>query len=352
MPTSYFGPPPSEIDRQLVGPVQLLRSGKLDRKRGTIRLPLYLGHMRDGRNVWYILTDTTDRDNAEALGLNRSAKLAYSQVGRAVREGELDSEAGLVFDAGAVDFAPKRRLVPGPRLRPFPPAVAAPGSVGDAQYTPLVQIANAGGHIYNAPVIAFDKSAAEISACRGRVDHDLVHDRVVKICPAGNGGGTVTIKLTSIFSFGRAAQYMSTEASDPMVATLDRGTFTPAMNDLPVGGDDSAFSAVERLFVMINGPTGRRNPQRQGLNSALVDKLDPLHVIGGIPTLALDYSPMWDINLGRWSPNAVRRGYRSRLIDEFQLLEFVRRGHITGPAGAPYGSVGIRVNCPIVHRFL
>jgi len=84
LPTSYFGPPPSEIDRQLVGPVQLLRSGKLDRKRGTIRLPLYLGHMRDGRNVWYILKDTTDRDNAEALGLNHSAKLVYSQAGPTV----------------------------------------------------------------------------------------------------------------------------------------------------------------------------------------------------------------------------------------------------------------------------
>ena len=84
VPTTYFGPPPSEVDRQLVvsRPVQLLRSGKLDRKRGTIRLPLYLGHMRDGRNVWYILTDTTDRDNAEALGLNHSAKLAYSSAAR------------------------------------------------------------------------------------------------------------------------------------------------------------------------------------------------------------------------------------------------------------------------------
>ena len=85
---------------------------------------------------------------------------------------------------------------------------------------------------------------------------------------------------------------------------------------------------------------------------AILDHLDPLHVIGGIPTLALDYSPLWDINLGRWTPEAVRRGYRSRLIDEFQLLEFVRRGFITNPAGAPYGSVGIRVNCPIVHRFM
>jgi len=124
------------------------------------------------------------------------------------------------------------------------------------------------------------------------------------------------------------------------------------MNDLPVGSDDAAFSAIERLFVMINGPTGSRKPQRQGLNSALLDHRDPLHVIGGIPTLALDYSPLWDINLGQWTPNAVRRGYRSRLIDEFQLLGFVQRGHITGPGGARYGSVGIRVNCPIVHRFL
>lgn len=149
VPTSYSGPPPSGVDRKLIGPVQLLRSGKLDRKRGTIRLRLYLGHLRDGRNVWYILTDTTDRDNAEALGLNHSAKLAYSQVGRAVREGVLDREAGLVFDGGAVDFRPGRTLTAGPRSKPFPPAVAVPGSTADADYSPLVRIANAGGHVYN-----------------------------------------------------------------------------------------------------------------------------------------------------------------------------------------------------------
>ena len=230
MPTCYFGPPASEVDRKLVGPVQLLRSGKLDRKRGTIRLPLYLGHMRDGRNVWYIFTDTTDRDNAEALGLNHSAKLVYSQVGGAVRSAELDRRAGLVFDEGTVDFNPGRALIAGPRFKPFPPAVARPGSVADARYTPLVRITNAGGHIYNAPVIAFGSTADQIRACRGKVNRGLVHDRVVKICPAGNGGGTVTIKLTTIFSVGRPAQYMSMEASDPMVATLDRATHAPALN--------------------------------------------------------------------------------------------------------------------------
>ncbi|MBA3330797.1 MAG: hypothetical protein H0T39_08015, partial [Actinobacteria bacterium] len=93
-------------------------------------------------------------------------------------------------------------------------------------------------------------------------------------------------------------------------------------------------------------------PQRQGLSSALLDKTDPLNLIGGIPTVALDYSPLWDLNLGEWTATAIARGYRSRMIDEFQLLGFVERGHITGPDGKKFGSTGIVVNCPIVFRFL
>ncbi len=357
IPLTYQGPPPSQVQedprgRALVGPVQLLRSGTVDQELLTTTLPLYRGQTSAGKNVWYILTDTTDRDNAESLGLNHSAKLAYSQVGRAVREGELDSEAGLVFDAGAVDFGPRRTLRPGPRFRPFPPSVAAPGSVGDAQYTPLVRIANAGGHIYNAPVVAFNVSASRIKACDGNVNHDLVHDRVTRICPTEDGGGTVTVKTTPIFSFAKPAVYISMEASDPVTAALDAGTHAPAMADVPVGADDGAFSAVERLFPIVNGPEGLDNPQRQGLNSALRDNRAPLHVIGGLPTVALDYSPLWDLNLGEWTRTAIARGFRSRLIDEFQLLNFVRLGHLTGPGGARFGSTGIVVNCPIVHRFL
>ena len=353
IPATYFGPFPSQIDRKLVGPVQLLRSGTLDVKKATIEIPLYLGHMADGRNVWYILTDTTDKDNAEALGLNHSAKLHYGNIGRATRVAHLNKDAALVFEKGAVNFSPERRVVPGTGANAFPPSVATPGSVGDADYTPFVRIENAGGHVYNAPVIAFDKTAAQIRACNGKApDYHLVHDRVAKICPAGNGGGTVTIKLTPIFSFAKPSLYMSMEASDPMVAALDEGTFAPAIGELPVGRDDGAFSAIERLFVMANGPTGRLNPQRQGLNSALMDKLPPLNLVGGLPTVALDYSPAWDLNLGFWTEEAIRKGYRSRVIDEFQLLSLVVGGHITGPMGKPFGSTGIVVNCPIVARLL
>ncbi|MEJ7568359.1 MAG: hypothetical protein WKF41_08845 [Gaiellaceae bacterium] len=348
VPASYFGPFPSQIDRKLVGPVQLLRSGPLNVRKATIKIPLYLGHMADGRNVWYILTDTSDKENADALGLNHSGKLHYANVGRATRTATLTKRAGLIFEKGTVDFS-QRRVVQGTS---FPPRVGQPGSVGDADYTPFVRITNAGGHVYNAPVVAFDKTADEIRACKTRPNYNLVHDRVANICPRANGGGTVTIKLTPIFSFAKPSLYMSMEASDPVTAALDQGTMAPAMGDLPVGRDDSVFSAIERLFVIANGPTGKLNPQRQGLNSALADKLPPLNLVGGLPTVALDYSPAWDLNLGFWTAAAIRKGYRSRVIDEFQLLSLVVGGHITGPMGKPFGSTGIVVNCPIVARLL
>lgn len=363
VPTSYFGPMPSEAlidprDKALIGPVKLLQAGTVDPGEFTVTLPLYRGQMRDGKPVWYILTDTTDRENAISLGLNFSGKLAYANVGRAVRVARIERDTSLTFDAGTVNFAPERTLVPGPADKPFPPKSAQPGSVGDAAYTPLVRIENAGNHVYNAPVVAFGLEANMINFCNGNVDYGRVHDRVTKICPGGNGGGTVTLKMSPIFSFARPTAYISTEASDPMVATLDMGTHAPAMGDVKVGRDDSFASAVERLFVTSNGPTGADNPQRQGLFSALTDKdpkgepLPPTHVIGGVPTIALDYSPLWDINLGEWTQNAIKKGYRSRMIDEFQFLRMVELGHITGPEGKPFGSTGIVVNCPIVMRFL
>ncbi len=355
VPVTYFGPPPSSVQKELVGPVQLLNAGTVDQDEGTITLPLYRGQMRNGKNVWFILTDTTDEGNAKALGLNFSSKLAYAAVGQGVRDAKLEADASLTFQSGEVDFSPERVVVPG-SPDPFPPAEFHPGSVGDARYSPLVRITNAGNHIYNAPVIAFDASDEQISFCDGNPDYSLVHDKVVSICPDGNGGGTVTLALTPGFSFAKPVLYLSTEASDPLAASLEGATLAPGLADITVGRDDSAFSAVERIFLTLNGPTnspdGVVNPQRQGLNSALLGEGGPLNVLGGIPTVATDYSPLWDVNLGEWTQDAIDRGFRSRVTEEFQILGLVERGWITGPGGSPYGSVGIIVNCPIVMRFL
>lgn len=370
VPQDYFGPMPAETlgqdNERLVGPVQLLRSGQFDQEAMTLTMPLYQGQMRDGRNVWFILTDTTDEANARGLGLNFASKLAYANVGDAVRDAVLEPDTSLTFEQGTVDFAPERRLVPGPAEAPFPPAVAEPGSIGDEWYSPLVRLADQpGSPIYNAPVVAFDTPAGELNFCDGNPDYSRVHDRVAAICPnpegaatdesGFNGSGTVTIKLTPIFSFARPSVYMSVDASDPVAATMDMATLAPALGDVETGRDDTAFSAVERLFPIVNGPTGADNPQRQGFGSALTDgdgTLPPLVVIGGLPTIALDYSPLWDLNLGEWTQEAIDRGYRARVIDEFQYLGLVEEGWITGPMGAPFGSTGIVVNCPIVARLL
>ena len=138
----------------------------------------------------------------------------------------------------------------------------------------------------------------------------------------------------------------------PSQPALESATVAPKLVNITTGHDDSAFSAVERLFLFANGPTGKDNPQRQGLNSALMGEGSPLNVLGGIPTIATDYSPLWDLNLGVWTQEAIDNGYRSRLTEEFAILGFVEQGWITGPSGAPYGSVGMIVNCPIVFRFL
>jgi len=350
IPATYFGPPPSEVNKNLVGPVELLRAGEIDMEAGTVTLPLYEGRMADGTPVWYVLTDTTDQANAEALGLNHSAKLDYANVEGAVRTGTLEQDLTLTFDQGTVDFEPGFVLIPGEGEVAFPPLTAQPGSVGDEAYSPMVKIENAGGHIYNAPIVAFGNTAEEIAFCDGDPDHSLVHDRVVAICPEEQ---TVTIQMVVGFSFARPVFYMSFDASDPMVATLEMATFAPALSNIQVGFDDGAFSALERLFVTANGPTGSDNPQRQGLNSALLGEgAGPLNVFGGVPTLALDYSPLWDLNLGVWTEEAIDAGYRSRMIDEFQYLGMAQQGHITGMEGGPFGSTGFVINCPIVARLL
>ncbi|HTX35990.1 MAG TPA: hypothetical protein VME43_13255 [Bryobacteraceae bacterium] len=345
---SYFGPPPSTVNQSLVGPVQLLNTGPIDATNGTITLPLYQGYMK-GTNqfVWYILTDTDDPGVAAELGLNFSAKMTF--MGNAVRTANLDQNADLVFDAGTVDFSPNRSVTPGPAGMEFPPTAYQPGAVGDANYSPYVQIVNAGGVIYNAPIVAFNVDANDINFPNGNVDYSKVHDEVVAIDPINM---TVTLNLINGFSFGRPVWYISMDASIPLAAAIEHNTYAPLMANLHLGDDDSFNSPIERIFIATNGAEAGQcdNPLRQGLSADLADGHRPNNTLGGIPTLALDYSPAWDANLYEWTQAAINSGYRGQLREEFNILTFVQDGLLTGPGGAPFGSAGFSINCPIVIR--
>ena len=348
VPLSYFGPSPSTANRSLVGPVQLLDTGQIDVAHGTITVPLYLGHMKgNGKNVWYILTDVDDSNVAAELGLNFSAKLTFAANG--ARTANFDNNGNLIFDKGTVDFSPVRSIVPGPAGAEFPPASANPGAVGDADYSPFVQVVNAGGVIYNAPIVAFGVDAGQINFPNGGVDYSKVHDEVVAIDP---NNMTVTLNLINGFSFGRPVWYISMDASIPLAAAIEHNTYAPLMQNLQLGGDDSFSSPVERIFIATNGPeqSGCNNALRQGLSADLADGHRPNNVLGGIPTIALDYSPAWDANLYEWTQDAVNQGFRGQLREEFQVLTFVQNKLLTGPGGKPFGSAGFSINCPIVLR--
>ena len=210
VPLSYFGPPPSASNPSLVGPYQLLQSGHVDAAKGTITLPLYKGFVKKGNvPVWYILTDVSDPTVATLLGLNPLSQ-ADQRLAPGARTANFNSNGDLIFDAGKVNFSPERVLVSGPSSAPFPPAVFRPGSIGDANYGPLVRVLNAGGIFYNAPIVAFGVDASQINFPNGNVDYTKVHDQVLAIDPFGM---TVTFQLINGFSFGHPLWYISTDSS-------------------------------------------------------------------------------------------------------------------------------------------
>jgi hypothetical protein len=323
-----------------------LQSGVVDTTKRTLTLPLYKGYMKNGGAVvWYILTDVDDAGVADLLGLNLSAKL--TNAGPGARTANFNSDGYLIFDAGTVNFAPNRVLVSGPSSAPFPPVVAKPGSIGDVNYSPIVRVLNAGGIFYNAPIVAFGVNESQINFPNGNVDYSKVHDQVLAIDPYHM---TVTFQLINGFSFGHPLWYISTDSSTQLVAAIEGNTYAPLMDKLVTGNDDSFGSPIERIFIAINGSRDCANPQRQGLDAALTDGFRPNNTFGGIPTVATDYSPMWNGQLYEWTPESVSKGYRQQLREEFQILTYVDDGLLTGPNGAPFGDSKFIISCPLVQR--
>jgi hypothetical protein len=251
-----------------------------------------------------------------------------------------------------VDFSPEHKVVPVDAPNFFPPKEAAPGAVGDEFYSPLVQLDNAKAAIFNMPVIAFGVSADELNAmCDGNVDHTKVHDKVVAICPRD---GTVTLAMTLGYTFGKPIFYLSTEANDPLIATLEGAIHAPALNDLPFALEDAApGESAERIYVFANGPTGIENPFRQGVNSALSDpgSHGPLNVLGGIPTINLDYSPIWRLFPVKWTDAAIEAGYRTKMTNAIDIENAGAKGIVEALDGSgPPKALGFLVNCPVVYR--
>lgn len=294
----------------------------IENSNGTATFPLYRGTSQ-GRSVWYMLLDSSDGADADRLGINRAQKLANARGTQAVQRVSVFNN--VIDFPKTVDFRPTRTVVPGPTG--FPPNKAEPGAVGEFGYSPLIEMPD--GTIRNAPQIANDTGHADKAL---RVD---------------TGNGTVDYVESSGFANGRAVKYISTDSSDPGAAALENSTYSPALNAAPFAGGDGTESSRATLVAFVNGQTGAGNLQRQGLNSALLDALDPLNLLFWAPNQGR-YSPLWDVHPAQWSAAAVAALRNVAQKDRSELLNRVNEGLITGPGGAKFGPGGFVVNCPVI----
>jgi hypothetical protein len=113
-----------------------------------------------------------DRNNqyiaANLHGLVYSPKPSYGLTGRAARDPSIAADGTFIFDGGKVDFSPERSVMPGAAPNFFPPKNFQPGSVGDADYSPLVHIKNAAKDvIFNASMLAFEVRKSSMSFVPG-----------------------------------------------------------------------------------------------------------------------------------------------------------------------------------------
>ena len=358
----------------------------------TARLPLYPGIAYKGTSheekVWYVLLDASDQGAADDLGVNYAPKLANIAIGNpaAVQTVTLENPTpqanpfgpAVIDFAGAPDFSPTRIATPGPSG--FPLSQFQPGAVAGPGYSPFIKIAGS-DTIYDAPIVATGDGPFDVD------HHTNTGDRVlsVHIAPPSAQGqfneSWVDMLFVKGFDAGQPIVYISTDAGQPLTATLERATYVPALNNAAFnGGDDFLGSARERLFGFVNGQTGVNNPNAQGFqhlaldgsvskdatlsDPAFINSLryggDLLNVFGDFPTLsdprhADAYSPLWDAQLGLWTQKAINEGLDTRQIDENQVfnLAATRPDLLTGvnPATGqpqPYGSVGVDIDCAVL----
>lgn len=286
----------------------------------TATFPLHQGIGPDGGPVWFIVIEASDSAPADQWHVGVVNKLA--NVGAGAQQAQW--QGGQLRFEGGVDFGPKHDVKGTPGTG-FPPTVAEPGSVGDARYSPIVRLP--GGGVINAPQIA---------------NASGVHDKVVSIDYAAK---RVTLGLTDGFSRGDAVIYLSTDASDHDVAALEGSTWASRLQQAPKAGDDSTASGRASLAAFVNGPTGATNPQRQGINSALLGEGDPLNVLAWTPNQGR-YSPLWDVHVSQWAAGRTP----ARVTRFADVEDLAASGAVTGPGGSPWRANDVVVNCPIIAK--
>jgi hypothetical protein len=310
---------------------QLLASATaIDDAAGTATIPLLRGVGPGGDDVYYVVTESSDEADAAERGVTHAPKLANALGTKAVQK--VGVEGDTVTFAGTVDFSPERSVTPGPEG--FPPDAVTPGQVGDARYSPLIT----------------SDDRVVLNASQVRNDSGT-HDAVVDI---DTEAGTVTLKTLTGFFNGSRVSYFRLDASVDVVAALEESTLAPNLGEAPGQGSNARDSARSAIVPIVNGVRAADDPDRQGLQSAVLGNGSPLNITQSLPG-APDYSPLWDVTPAVWTPEAIAAGDRVLVTGNEQIAALASSGALTsageGPAHAELGglkTLGAVSNCPTV----
>lgn len=316
-----------------------------DKTAKSATFPLLQGWTSKGEKTYYIITESSDFDDAKKLGVNFSPVMKYAIGTEAIQKVTMGNDGKIKFK-GTVDFSPVRVLIQG-SPKAFPPSTNMPGAVGDADYSPLIQTAD--NVVYNAPQLA-NKSG--------------VQDRVISI---DYDKMTIKILVSDGYYGGKDKFYhLVTDASDPLPATIENAIYAPRLKFLPQFGKNTlADASVNRGFALVaNGETGIDNAGRQGLSSTIIDGgLEPINIFQQDPqndnSKTNNYSAMWDAHVLVWTDEAIAAGKRKPIKTLGEIKDLLADGSIIkdptamgpiNPTIAGLKNNGLIINCSVVSQ--
>jgi hypothetical protein len=312
--------------------------------QATVTLPLFRGLSPQGEDVYYIITEASDFDVAREMGVNFAPKMKNA-IGTTGAQTVTLTEGVMQF-AGNVDFAPERQVAPGSPY-PFPPSMAKPGAIADAQWSSMV--------VTPSNVVLNVQMVHNASGS---------HDRLKAIDLEKR---TVTLSILDGFQGGRQYFYhLVTDASADVPAVLEQGVFAPKLANVPAFGQSKPGdkSALLGFSPVLNGIIDPGTGQNQGFATSLANGgIDPINIFPIPPSnddnsAANNYSPLWDAHVNMWTEEAIKTN-KVRRITSFEDLEgLVKAGLVTSASINPEGAgnpwlFGLRptraiINCPVI----
>jgi hypothetical protein len=199
----------------------------------TVTLPLYRGLSPQGESVYYIITEASDFAVAKQLGVNYAPKMKKAIGSSGVQSVTLEN--GIIQFRGNVDFSPKYQVEPG-SPNPFPPRVAKPGAIADAQWSSIIVMPS--NVVLNVQLVQNDSGS---------------HDRLKAIDLKKR---TVTLSILDGFQGGKQYFYhLVTDVSAEVPSVLEKGVFAPKLANIPAFGQSKASdpSALLGFSPVLNG---------------------------------------------------------------------------------------------------